>query len=217
MIKQKQRQADKNTFLSSWNLSIFFKASAHVSHLIISLKTHCTLSIFYSFICFKPSYCLFSRVFSPHPPTPPSPVQQWMIEMPGSDCKPCSPPSPLSLCSLLSPKASSPTLRPALASFWSPIMHCDGCVSSQPDLRGTISKQQAKINSQGTVSPVGASLLFAALIISSSLTIPFCTSLSLFCNLYSSVLTFAFLWFINHPFLCSFCFFSHSRPQAEVL
>lgn len=64
---------------------------------------------------------------------------------------------PFSLCLSFSrflcpPQASAHAQWPTLASVWSPIMHSDGCVSTQPDVReASLSEQQAKINCE--VSP----------------------------------------------------------------
>ena len=118
-------------------------------------------------------------------PSSVSPVPWWTIEMPqrmtGCDWKSCLAEcvssSSSSVFSVFSPLslASAPAWWPTLASLWSPIMHCDGCVSAQPDLGETISKQQAEINSAaspGNSFPLLVFLLSLSVWLSYSLTTP---------------------------------------------
>lgn len=130
----------------------------------------------------------------------------------------------LLLCFLCPPPpslASAPAWWPTLASLWSPIMHCDGCVSAQPDLGETISKQQAEINSAvspGNSFPLLVFLLSPSVWLSHSLTTPQhlfflfldprVISPSLFRNPFPprtepslAILSSVFLWFIYRLFL----------------
>lgn len=100
-------------------------------------------------------------------------------------------------------------------------MHCDGCVSAQPDLGETISKQQAEINSAvspGNSFPLLVFLLSPSVWLSHSLTTPQhlfflfldprVISPSLFRNPFPprtvpslAILSSVFLWFIYRLFL----------------